>query len=333
MYTQCPQCDTLFRIGAAQLAQAHGLVCCGVCGHRFNALDALSERPEPQRRREPAPADTAPPADNAAPALPLAAEIDEALAARAEAAAERLVEPGAAAALPVAAETIVVGERADLPPLTIAAHELGPPWITAEGGPAAARREPSLGPASAEPELEPIAAGARAPTVPPPAAPAARRPSGLATAGWAVANVVLVVLLLAQYAYFERDRLAQYPELRPALTQLCALAGCELPLQKDASRIGLVNRVVQSHPQHDDALLIDATLVNDAPYTQPYPLIELRFSDLNNRLVAGRRFRPAEYLAAGTPIDRGMPPKTPVRFSLEIVDPGKEAVGFQFSLQ
>src|SRR3569832_1744168 len=49
MYTRCPHCDTWFRIGAAQLAQAHGQVRCGVCAEQFNALSALSARPEHRR--------------------------------------------------------------------------------------------------------------------------------------------------------------------------------------------------------------------------------------------------------------------------------------------
>src|SRR3569833_3363775 len=49
MYTRCPHCDTWFRIGAEQLAQAHGQVRCGDYAEQFNALGALSERPEHRR--------------------------------------------------------------------------------------------------------------------------------------------------------------------------------------------------------------------------------------------------------------------------------------------
>ena len=65
---------------------------------------------------------------------------------------------------------------------------------------------------------------------------------------------------------------------------------------------------------------------------QPYPLLEIRFSDLSNQLVAGRRFRPSEYLPGDASLQAGMPPHQPVHISLAIVDPGKEAVSFQFEL-
>ncbi len=45
MYTECPECQTTFRLTAQALRQAHGRVRCGGCGSAFNALDNLSEEP------------------------------------------------------------------------------------------------------------------------------------------------------------------------------------------------------------------------------------------------------------------------------------------------
>ena len=49
MYTQCPECLTVFKISAAELAGAHGSVRCSHCNALFNALPSLSEQlpPEP----------------------------------------------------------------------------------------------------------------------------------------------------------------------------------------------------------------------------------------------------------------------------------------------
>ncbi|HEX7063128.1 MAG TPA: DUF3426 domain-containing protein [Woeseiaceae bacterium] len=56
MYTQCPDCNEVFRVTADILQQASGRVRCGACGHVFNALDGLSEGPpspgEPPSRRD-----------------------------------------------------------------------------------------------------------------------------------------------------------------------------------------------------------------------------------------------------------------------------------------
>jgi predicted Zn finger-like uncharacterized protein len=43
MYTQCPECQTAFRVTARVLQQAGGRVRCGGCASAFNALDYLSE--------------------------------------------------------------------------------------------------------------------------------------------------------------------------------------------------------------------------------------------------------------------------------------------------
>ncbi len=52
MYTQCPECESAFRVTADVLKVAAGMVRCGSCGHAFNSLDFLSE--EKPKRRAPA---------------------------------------------------------------------------------------------------------------------------------------------------------------------------------------------------------------------------------------------------------------------------------------
>src|SRR5512139_4111484 len=43
MYSQCPECQTRFRVTAAALRAAHGTVRCGQCGIAFDALPNLSD--------------------------------------------------------------------------------------------------------------------------------------------------------------------------------------------------------------------------------------------------------------------------------------------------
>ena len=53
MYTQCPDCATIFRVTAEALRTAQGDVRCGVCATSFNALENLSEqafRPAPAKK-------------------------------------------------------------------------------------------------------------------------------------------------------------------------------------------------------------------------------------------------------------------------------------------
>jgi predicted Zn finger-like uncharacterized protein len=47
VYTQCPDCGTVFRVTAEALRVAQGDVRCGVCSSRFNALESLRDEPRP----------------------------------------------------------------------------------------------------------------------------------------------------------------------------------------------------------------------------------------------------------------------------------------------
>jgi predicted Zn finger-like uncharacterized protein len=58
MYSQCPDCQTRFRVTAEMLRAARGTVRCGRCGSAFDALERLS--------------DTIPPVSHVAPAGPIA---------------------------------------------------------------------------------------------------------------------------------------------------------------------------------------------------------------------------------------------------------------------
>lgn len=52
MYTQCPECLSVFSLGAPALVQAHGYVLCGHCGTDFDSLATLSEHLPPEPFRE-----------------------------------------------------------------------------------------------------------------------------------------------------------------------------------------------------------------------------------------------------------------------------------------
>lgn len=46
MQTQCPHCDTIFRVTPQQCQTAQGLVRCSCCAQVFNALESLSDAPK-----------------------------------------------------------------------------------------------------------------------------------------------------------------------------------------------------------------------------------------------------------------------------------------------
>jgi predicted Zn finger-like uncharacterized protein len=140
---------------------------------------------------------------------------------------------------------------------------------------------------------------------------------------------LLILLLGAQWLYFNRNALANDARWRPIMERFCAFLPCDLPLQADLAQIELLERDVRKHPRADAALLINATLANHASHVQPYPVFSVSFANLSGKPVALRHFRPAEYLGDNTVISAGMAPGSRVHAVLEITDPGTEAVSFQ----
>ncbi|HKS14589.1 MAG TPA: DUF3426 domain-containing protein [Pseudomonas sp.] len=150
---------------------------------------------------------------------------------------------------------------------------------------------------------------------------------------WGTLVLLAAGLLAFQYLWFHFDELARNDRYRPWFQQLCPVVGCTLPTRVDIARIKSSNLVVRSHPDFKGALIVDAILYNRAPFAQPFPLLELRFSDLNGQLIASRRFKPAEYLS-GELAGRGeMPSQTPIHIALDILDPGPKAVNYSLSFR
>jgi predicted Zn finger-like uncharacterized protein len=147
----------------------------------------------------------------------------------------------------------------------------------------------------------------------------------------ALVALLLLAVLAGQYLWFVRPEwVYSQPVLRPWLERACRMFDCELPARRDVASIELLDREVRKHPRVDDALLVNATLVNNAAYGQPYPVLQLSFSDLSGTRLASRRFRPEEYLAPGSDAGSGMPVREQVHVILELIDPGNNAVSFQF---
>lgn len=153
----------------------------------------------------------------------------------------------------------------------------------------------------------------------------------LATLGWGIATLVLVSAILFQIAYFARDELARHAPLRPWLERMCELAGCKLALMRNVTLIKLVSRDIRVHPKIRDALEVRATFVNDAPFSQPYPVLRLDLMDAGGNRVATRQFEPSEYLTNPDDVDVGIAPQQQVDVKLEIMDAEQKAHGFEFS--
>ncbi|MGD9582364.1 MAG: zinc-ribbon and DUF3426 domain-containing protein [Lysobacterales bacterium] len=153
------------------------------------------------------------------------------------------------------------------------------------------------------------------------------------TAPWpwlTAVNVLLLLCLLGQAAYASRGLWLNDSAIRPWLDAACERLQCRLPARRDLGQIALVARDVRPHPSVAGALMISATLQNRAGFLQPYPSLEITLSDLNERRIAMRRLAPQDYLDDAAALARGLPPGATATIDLEVADPGKQAVAFEF---
>lgn len=151
---------------------------------------------------------------------------------------------------------------------------------------------------------------------------------------WGVLGLLLCATLIAQAGYFTPNQLTQhYPQLRPWLEQFCAITHCELARQHAPDKVAITHRDVRSHPTLPQALLISVTMKNEADFIQAYPQLKLSFFDLNHKQLATRTFRASEYLPQTVEIDQGFSAGATLSVALELIDPDKNAVNFEFDFK
>jgi len=155
--------------------------------------------------------------------------------------------------------------------------------------------------------------------------------STLATVSWSLAILVLIASLAADYIWFNQPELLLDQRLKPITEKLCELTDCERLQMRDPSQIEMISRNVYTHPNEKDALMVSTTLVNHAAYAQPHPDVQIDFSNVRGELVASRRFTPEEYLQIDSEQLHQLQSGNPITFGLEIKDPGKEAITYEFS--
>jgi len=284
MYTQCPECLSVFSLDVQTIAQAHGHVICGHCTATFDSIATLTDQLPP----------------------------------------EPFVE-------------LLINEAALEPPLVdlVVYRPRPPPPAVLEPGPGP--DESPLGDDLSQLVFAPRFAREQASNKPRGAARQARRQrarsSGERDWPWVVACGLLSLLLAAQLAWAERDPLLRNPTTGSFLRSSCAALGCQLPLVSAPHQLRLLASNVQAHPSVPGALMISASVLNTAPFSQPYPVVTIVLSNAQGKRVAMRRLQPREYLDDNAVLRRGLAPGASAVLLLEVEDPGDKAVAFEFGFE
>lgn len=295
MITECPHCQTRFRVTDLQLNAAAGRVRCGSCLNVFQGARHMvpAHVPEPAPRRM--------------------ATVRHLYGGH----EERRPEP-------------------DEPPQPIGARYAADAAVP-DGNDKAEQT-------SAPETAEPAPASAESPAMEVPKALkklSAVESQGLALYSepprrrwWApLAAAAGVLLVASQVLWLQFDSWAREPQVRPLYAMVCGVIGCELPVVRDVESLLAKNLVVRRHPERADALLVNAIIVNEAAFVQPFPVLELSFTALNGSPVKDERFEPAQYLAGEMAGATDMPPRTPVHVELTVAHPGETAVNYSLSFR
>lgn len=298
MYTQCPQCRSIYRVGAEALAAARGELRCGQCGKLFDGFATLTERlPDqvdalPRRLAEAAPPLLAVPAYTPPDAAPDPLDL--------------LPTPGPG-----------IRREPELP-RALPREALIEAGVLPES---AGRRAPSL-----EPATPGFAADFR------PERPQAPPSTGTGT----LAGLLLLglgALATAQLALLGQSLwLPSFPRIETWLTQACEPLGCRIGRPPDLTQVRLVGKGVRPHPSRSDAVVLLASLQNAGVSAAPWPQIEVVALDHLGSTVAIRRFGAREYLSGPEVATRRFEPASVVPIQFELLTPPTATGGYRFEL-
>jgi len=162
----------------------------------------------------------------------------------------------------------------------------------------------------------------------------AARDSGLGGAQrrfilWLGAAVVSALLLVVQVVHQNREWLAHGP-FGAGMRALYGAMGAPLTAPANLSAYQLRQWGVTGDPDANGTLKVRASILNTAAQLQPYPLLRVTLADRFGKGIGARDFEPTEYV--GKPTARLLAPGERVDATLQILDPGKNAEGFEIDV-
>lgn len=132
-------------------------------------------------------------------------------------------------------------------------------------------------------------------------------------------GLILAILAGLQSVYYLRTSIStDYPQYKPYLVQACAAINCKIDLPKNLDFFALDDSDMQEDYEHKNVIKFSSLLINNAPYAQAYPNIELTLTDTADQPVLRRLIKPSDYLASNTNADAGIDSREEMRINLSI---------------
>lgn len=147
---------------------------------------------------------------------------------------------------------------------------------------------------------------------------------------WLAAAIAAGVLLIAQVIHQNREWLAAHAPLGGSLRALYSKMGTPVAPPANLSAYQLRQWGVTGDPAGDGTLRVRASILNTAAQLEPYPLLRVTLANRFGGSIGTRDFEPSEYL--GKPTAKLLAPGERTDATLDILDPGKSAEGFEIDV-
>ena len=147
---------------------------------------------------------------------------------------------------------------------------------------------------------------------------------------WLAAAIAAGALLMAQVIHQNREWLAAHAPLGGSLRALYSEMGTPVAPPANLSAYQLRQWGVTGEPAGDGTLRVRASILNTAAQLEPYPLLRVTLANRFGGSIGTRDFEPSEYL--GKPTAKLLAPGERADATLDILDPGKSAEGFEIDV-
>jgi Protein of unknown function (DUF3426) len=147
---------------------------------------------------------------------------------------------------------------------------------------------------------------------------------------WLIAAIASALLLIVQVVHQNREWLAAHSPLGGTLRTLYSKMGAPVSSLANLSAYQLRQWGVTGDPAGDGTLRVRASILNTAAQLEPYPLLRVTLANRFGSSIGTRDFEPSEYL--GKPTARLLAPGERVDAIMDILDPGKNAEGFEIDV-
>jgi hypothetical protein len=129
--------------------------------------------------------------------------------------------------------------------------------------------------------------------------------------------MLLMLVAIGQVAYFFRaDLAARVPGMKPVLLSYCALLNCTVSLPQKNDLMSIESSSLEADPDNSTQITLNALLRNRASYPLAFPNLELTLNDRQDKPVARRIIKPADYLPPAETEQAGLQPNRELALKL-----------------